>query len=259
MRSPSGSRAFRSRRTTRRCSTPRRSCLVCLRPQVAREALAALRFRPDHVVISAMAGISVDELRRLIAPATDVARCIPLPAVARRAGITPIHPPQPTAKALFDRLGSAVEVPGPRRLRRLRGRHRDDRRPLRVPAHDQRLARRARRSRRGGRPLRRRDLRRPRDDAGARARLLPPRPRPRHAGRHQRALPRHPHRGRRLRRGADGNGPRPRPPERALDTVNTSTEGGGVASQRPLAGASRPLGARLSTRNRAKGDRQLRA
>ncbi len=85
--------------------------LVCLRPQVAREALAALRFRPDHVVISAMAGISVDELRRLIAPATDVARCIPLPAVARRAGITPIHPPQPTAKPLFDRLGSAVEVP----------------------------------------------------------------------------------------------------------------------------------------------------
>ena len=35
-----------------------------------------------------------------------------------------------------------------------------------------------------------------------------------------------------------------------VHTVNTSIEGGGVASQRPLAGASRPLGARLSTRNR---------
>jgi pyrroline-5-carboxylate reductase len=85
--------------------------LLCVRPQVARDALAALRFRSGHVVISAMAGIPVDELRRLVAPATDVARCIPLPAVARRAGITPVHPPQATAKALFDRLGGAVEVP----------------------------------------------------------------------------------------------------------------------------------------------------
>jgi pyrroline-5-carboxylate reductase len=84
--------------------------LLCVRPQVAREVLGALRFRPDHVVISAMAGIAVDELRRLVAPATDVARCVPLPAVARRAGITPVHPPQAAAKALFDRLGRAVEL-----------------------------------------------------------------------------------------------------------------------------------------------------
>jgi pyrroline-5-carboxylate reductase len=85
--------------------------LVCLRPQVARDVLAELRFAPAHVVISAMAGISIDELKRLIAPATEVARCIPLPGVARRAGITPVHPPQATAQALFDRLGGAVEVP----------------------------------------------------------------------------------------------------------------------------------------------------
>jgi pyrroline-5-carboxylate reductase len=85
--------------------------LLCVRPQVARDVLAALNFRPDHVVISAMAGISIDELKQLIAPAADVARCVPLPGVARRAGITPIHPPQPAAKAVFDRLGSAVEVP----------------------------------------------------------------------------------------------------------------------------------------------------
>jgi pyrroline-5-carboxylate reductase len=84
--------------------------LLCLRPQVAREALAELRFRPDHVVISAMAGISIDELNGMIAPASDVARCIPLPPVARRAGITPVHPPQAAAKALFDRVGGAVEV-----------------------------------------------------------------------------------------------------------------------------------------------------
>ena len=35
---------------------------------------------------------------------------IPLPAVARRDGITPVHPPNAAAAALFDRLGEAVEV-----------------------------------------------------------------------------------------------------------------------------------------------------
>ncbi|WP_028063698.1 pyrroline-5-carboxylate reductase [Solirubrobacter soli] len=85
--------------------------LLCVRPQIARAVVSDLRFRDDHVVISVMAGISIDELERLIAPATDVCRCIPLPAVARHSGVTPIHPPQPIARALFDRLGSAVEVP----------------------------------------------------------------------------------------------------------------------------------------------------
>jgi pyrroline-5-carboxylate reductase len=85
--------------------------LLCLRPQDARAALASLRFRPDQAVISAMAGISIDELRRIVAPATDIARCIPLPPVARRAGVTPVHPPQAAAKALFDRLGGTVELP----------------------------------------------------------------------------------------------------------------------------------------------------
>ena len=49
-------------------------------------------------------------LQQLVAPATDIARVIPLPSVARRDGITPVHPPNPAAKALFDRLGEAVEL-----------------------------------------------------------------------------------------------------------------------------------------------------
>jgi pyrroline-5-carboxylate reductase len=36
---------------------------------------------------------------------------IPLPSVARREGITPVHPPHAAARELFDRLGEAVEVP----------------------------------------------------------------------------------------------------------------------------------------------------
>jgi pyrroline-5-carboxylate reductase len=84
--------------------------IVCVRPQVAPTVLAELRFPADRVVISAMAGVPVTTLQRLVAPATDVARVIPLPSVARRDGITPVHPPNAAATALFDRLGETVEL-----------------------------------------------------------------------------------------------------------------------------------------------------
>jgi len=54
--------------------------------------------------------VPVKTLRRLVAPATEVARVIPLPSVARREGITPVHPPNAAATALFDRLGETVEL-----------------------------------------------------------------------------------------------------------------------------------------------------
>jgi pyrroline-5-carboxylate reductase len=84
--------------------------IVCVRPQVAQTVLAELRFPADRVVISAMAGVPVKTLQRLVAPATDVARVIPLPSVARRHSITAVHPPNAAAAALFDRLGKTVEV-----------------------------------------------------------------------------------------------------------------------------------------------------
>jgi pyrroline-5-carboxylate reductase len=84
--------------------------IVCVRPQVAQPVLAELRFPADGVVISAMAGVSVTALQRLVAPATDVARVIPLPSVARRDGLTPVHPPNAAATTLFDRLGETVEL-----------------------------------------------------------------------------------------------------------------------------------------------------
>ena len=84
--------------------------ILCVRPQVAQTVLAELRFPADRVVISAIAGMSIEALQRLVAPATDIARVIPLPSVARREGITPVHPPGAAAIALFDRLGETIEV-----------------------------------------------------------------------------------------------------------------------------------------------------
>ena len=41
---------------------------------------------------------------------TDIARAIPLPAVARRGAPTPVHPPTAAACRLFDRLGGALPI-----------------------------------------------------------------------------------------------------------------------------------------------------
>jgi pyrroline-5-carboxylate reductase len=84
--------------------------VISLRPADARSTLTALRFRRDQPIISVMAGVSLQELGPLVVPAHDLARAIPLPALARRPGLTPIHPATSAARALFDRLGGAVAV-----------------------------------------------------------------------------------------------------------------------------------------------------
>jgi pyrroline-5-carboxylate reductase len=85
--------------------------LMCIRPQEARSVLAGLKFSSEQAVVSMVAGISITTLQQLVAPAQSIARAIPLPAVAARAGATPIYPPNAAAKTLFDRLGCSIEIP----------------------------------------------------------------------------------------------------------------------------------------------------
>jgi pyrroline-5-carboxylate reductase len=83
--------------------------LVCLRRADA-DLLGDLVWRADHVVISAVAGVGVDQLAAWVAPASRIARSVPMPPVASRAGLTAVHPPLPEARELFDRLGESLEV-----------------------------------------------------------------------------------------------------------------------------------------------------
>jgi pyrroline-5-carboxylate reductase len=84
--------------------------VLSLRPRDARPVLRELSFRADQAIVSVMAGISLDELAALVAPAEQLSRAIPLPPVARRSGITAIHPDAAAAHALFDRLGAVIAV-----------------------------------------------------------------------------------------------------------------------------------------------------
>ncbi|MEM8538134.1 MAG: NAD(P)-binding domain-containing protein, partial [Pseudomonadota bacterium] len=51
---------------------------LCVRPHVAEEVLAPLVFRADHKVVSVMAGVPLNRLRKLCAPAHDITMTIPL-------------------------------------------------------------------------------------------------------------------------------------------------------------------------------------
>lgn len=84
--------------------------VICVLPADAPDVLAGLKFRGDQAVVSAVAGLAVAHLAELVAPASDVARSIPLPAVATRGSMTPVHPATPASTGLFDRLGGSLVV-----------------------------------------------------------------------------------------------------------------------------------------------------
>ncbi|MFV0459746.1 MAG: NAD(P)-binding domain-containing protein [Actinomycetales bacterium] len=84
--------------------------VLCVLPHLARQVLAPLNFRPDHQVVSALAGVHLEVVRALVAPADDVARSIPVPAVATRASLTPVHPPSRGAQELYGRLGGLMPI-----------------------------------------------------------------------------------------------------------------------------------------------------
>ncbi|MGW8378110.1 NAD(P)-binding domain-containing protein [Streptomyces sp. ODS28] len=84
--------------------------IIAVRPQDRAEALAGLRFGDDTVVISAMAGVGIGELRRTLDTRAPLVRAIPLPAVRERRAVTVTCPAHPVADALFDSLGGALPV-----------------------------------------------------------------------------------------------------------------------------------------------------
>ncbi|KQY58436.1 hypothetical protein ASD11_01865 [Aeromicrobium sp. Root495] len=90
--------------------------LLAVRPQDAPEVLADLTFGPDHAVVSLMASVPLAQLARLVAPATDVSRALPMTAVAGRDATTPVFPAGSRAEQLFAGLGEALPCPDERAI-----------------------------------------------------------------------------------------------------------------------------------------------
>ena len=84
--------------------------VLCVLPQQVEKVLEPLVFREDQPLVSAVAGVSLSALQDLAAPAKDIARSIPAPAVAARSSITPIYPATNAARDLYDRLGGCLQI-----------------------------------------------------------------------------------------------------------------------------------------------------
>ncbi|WP_191090935.1 NAD(P)-binding domain-containing protein [Serinicoccus hydrothermalis] len=83
--------------------------LVCLRLRDA-DLLADLDWRPGQTVVSAVAGLTGADLAAAVAPASQVARAVPMVATAQRAWATPLRPDLPAAREVFERTGGVVAV-----------------------------------------------------------------------------------------------------------------------------------------------------
>ena len=86
--------------------------VVAVRPDQLDDALADAPFRDSQTVVSVLAGVSIDAVRRAVGKdGIPVARAIPLPPVAEHGVNVPVIPGIPTAVELFNRIGGALVVP----------------------------------------------------------------------------------------------------------------------------------------------------
>ncbi len=79
-------------------------------PDRMAEILEPLRFRPDQVVVSLLAGVKIADVAEAVAPARRVLRVLPLPCVSRHIGPLAIHPDDPEIHALLSPLGRVLAV-----------------------------------------------------------------------------------------------------------------------------------------------------
>jgi pyrroline-5-carboxylate reductase len=70
--------------------------------------LGALPFRADQIIVSFLAGVSVELVRAHVKPATRVVRMIPLPCIEYAKGPILMTPADPSVEALFAPVGELV-------------------------------------------------------------------------------------------------------------------------------------------------------
>ena len=84
--------------------------ILAVLPQQAKAVLSSLVFRPAQHVISVIATVPHERLSEWIGTDVEITRAIPLPAVARRAGVTVIYPKTDVASGLFGAIGNVLSA-----------------------------------------------------------------------------------------------------------------------------------------------------
>jgi pyrroline-5-carboxylate reductase len=86
--------------------------IACLMADVARAVLPGLPFRDVQKLISVMVDVSLDELRELAAPATDISITIPMPFIDKGGCPLPVYPDTGSVQALFGAENIILPVKG---------------------------------------------------------------------------------------------------------------------------------------------------
>jgi pyrroline-5-carboxylate reductase len=89
---------------------------VAVRPAVAVEVLRALMFQEKHIVVSLVPLLKEAELRNAVAPAIQVTRAVPTPAVMQHTGPILLFHSNDTATKLFRYIGQPLEVTNEQQL-----------------------------------------------------------------------------------------------------------------------------------------------
>lgn len=83
---------------------------LCLMADAAEDALAALTFRPGQRIVSAMLGVDLAALRRLCAPAADIAITIPLGFIRSGGCPLPVYPESAMLTAHFGARNTVIPL-----------------------------------------------------------------------------------------------------------------------------------------------------
>lgn len=83
--------------------------LLSVRPPFAETAVAGLAWQPRHTVLSVMAGIGLDRLRRLLPGCDAIHLIMPLSYLEAVSGPVPLYPPDPPTPVM-EMLRAAGEV-----------------------------------------------------------------------------------------------------------------------------------------------------
>jgi pyrroline-5-carboxylate reductase len=83
---------------------------ISVLPSQAVDVISSLKFRPEQIVVSMIAGRTIDSLATLVAPAGNVFRIIPMPPIELGMGPIVITPPSKELGVLFEKLGTPIQI-----------------------------------------------------------------------------------------------------------------------------------------------------
>ena len=83
---------------------------LAVTPRVGKKILPKLKFKSDQKIISFIATINLDQLKKTIGNRIKIVRAIPLPPISIKKGPVPICPPDKQVKRFFNKIGTTVEI-----------------------------------------------------------------------------------------------------------------------------------------------------